>query len=81
MTNGSLMKDESIAECSYWGILQYFWPALSDNWCWNPLYGCFESGSFRYVLLYTIFNEDNTIHFSFTVVLKTKMQVKHAAIQ
>ena len=24
MTNGSLMKDESIAECSPWSILQYF---------------------------------------------------------
>ena len=23
---------ESIAECSHWSILQYFWPALSDNW-------------------------------------------------
>ena len=34
MTNGSLMKVESkfFAECSPWSILQYFWPALSDNW-------------------------------------------------
>ena len=24
MTNGSLMKVESIAECSHWSILQYF---------------------------------------------------------
>ena len=31
MTNGSLMQVESIAECSTWSILQYFWPALSDN--------------------------------------------------
>ena len=31
MTNGSLMKVESIAECSPWSILQYFWSALSDN--------------------------------------------------
>ena len=30
--NGSLMKVESIAECSPWSIVQYFWPALSDNW-------------------------------------------------
>ena len=28
MTNGSLMKIESIAECSPWSILEYFWPAL-----------------------------------------------------
>ena len=27
-TYGSLMKVESIAECSPWSILQYFWPAL-----------------------------------------------------
>ena len=32
MENGSLMKVESIAECSHWSILQYFWPALSDSW-------------------------------------------------
>ena len=32
MANGSLMKVESIAECSPWSILQYVWPALSDNW-------------------------------------------------
>ena len=25
------MKVESIAECSPWSILQYFWPALSNN--------------------------------------------------
>ena len=30
MTTGSLMKVESIAECSLWGILQYFRPSLSD---------------------------------------------------
>ena len=38
-TNGSLMKVESIAKCSPWSILQYFWPALSDNWSWNPIFG------------------------------------------
>ena len=37
------MKVESIAECS---ILQYFWPALSDNWSWKTIFGLFESGSF-----------------------------------
>ena len=31
MENGSLMKVESIAECSKGSILQYFRPALSDN--------------------------------------------------
>ena len=32
MTSGSLMKVESIAECSPRSILQYLWPALSDDW-------------------------------------------------
>ena len=40
------MKVKSIAECSPWGILQYFWPALSDNW------SSFLSGRLRQVLLY-----------------------------
>ena len=35
MTNGGLMKVESIAECSPWSILQYFWTALSDNHSWK----------------------------------------------
>ena len=52
MTNGSLMKVESIAESSPWSILQYFWPALSDNWSWKPIFGIFESGHFTQVLLY-----------------------------
>ena len=30
------MKVISIAECSLWSILQYFWPALSDNWSSKP---------------------------------------------
>ena len=50
MTNGSLMKVESITEC----ILQYFWPALSDNWSWKTIIGIFESGRFSQVLLYYI---------------------------
>ena len=37
MTSGSLMKVESFAECSPWSILQYFWPALSDNGFWKPI--------------------------------------------
>ena len=48
MTNGSLMQIESIAE---WSILQNFWPALSDNWSWNPIFGLSESDRFRQVLL------------------------------
>ena len=44
MTNGSLMKVKSIAECSKGSILQYFRPALSDNWSWKPVSGLLESG-------------------------------------
>ena len=51
MTNGSLMKVKSIAECSKGSILQYFQPALSDNWSWKPIFCLFESGRFRQVLL------------------------------
>ena len=39
MENGSSMKVEPIAECSPWSILQYFWPALSDNWYGKPIFG------------------------------------------
>ena len=56
ITNGSLMQVESIAECSPWSILQYFWPALSDNWSWKPIFGLFESGRLRPVLLYETYN-------------------------
>ena len=47
-----LMKVESIAECSMGSILQYFWPALSDNWSWKPIFGLFESGSFTAIYLH-----------------------------
>ena len=54
MTNGSLMEVESIAECSHWIILQYFWPALSDNRSWKPILVFFLSGRLRQVLLYLL---------------------------
>ena len=42
MTNGSLLKVESIAE----------WPASSNNWSWKPIFGLFESRCFTQVVLY-----------------------------
>ena len=54
----SLMKVEIFAECSPWSILQYFWPALSKNWSWKPIFGLFESGSFTQVLLYNLVGLD-----------------------
>ena len=53
MTIGSLMKVTSIAECSLWSILQYFWPALSDNWSWKLIFVLFESDCYGQVLLYS----------------------------
>ena len=46
------MKVESIAECSPWSILQYFWPALSNSRSWKPILVFFSSGHLRQVLLY-----------------------------
>ena len=39
MTNSSLMKVKSIAECSPWSILQYFWPALSNESVFKTNFG------------------------------------------
>ena len=54
MTNGSLMKVKSIAECSKGSILQYFWPALSDKRSWKPIFDLRFSGRLRQVLLYFV---------------------------
>ena len=37
-----------------WSILQYFWPALSDNWSWKPIFRSFwnERFTLSQVLLY-----------------------------
>ena len=40
------MKVESIAECSWSSILQYFWPALSDNRSWKTIFGVLGGGRF-----------------------------------
>ena len=54
-TNGSLMKVKSIAECSPWSILQYFWPALRDDQSWKPILVFFLSDRLRQVLQYVNF--------------------------
>ena len=38
MTNGSLKKVKSIAECSTLSILQCFGPALNNNWSWKLIF-------------------------------------------
>ena len=51
MTNVSIMQVKSIAECFQGSILQYFWPALSDDWSWKPIFGQFESGRFTVIFV------------------------------
>ena len=38
-------------------ILQYFWPALSNNWSWKQILCLFESGCFTKVLLLFVWNQ------------------------
>ena len=52
MTNGSLMKVESIAECSL-GAFCNILPALSYHLSLGHIFGLLLSGSLRPVLLYT----------------------------
>ena len=51
-TKYHLMQVKSIAECSPWSILQYFWPALCNNQAWKLIFGLLLSGLLRQVLLY-----------------------------
>ena len=51
------MKVERIAECPPWSIVQYFWPALSDNWYWKQMFGLYESDRFTQVLLYVVLHQ------------------------
>ena len=60
------MKVKSIAECSPWSILQYFWPAFSGNWSCKPIFGVFESGRFTQVLLYWV-NRKIWIHIIYNI--------------
>ena len=53
MTNYCLMQVKSIAECSPWSILQYFWPSLSYHLSLRSLFCLFLSGHSTQVLLYT----------------------------
>ena len=51
-TNSSLMKVESIAECSSWNILQNFDLHLAINGLESHFFVLFLSGHLRQVLLY-----------------------------
>ena len=46
------MKVKNIAECSPWSIQQYFWPALSDNWSWEPIFDLFYTGFTVFILAF-----------------------------
>ena len=65
MTNGILMKVESIAESSKGSILQYFWPALSNNWSWKPIFWSFwewlfYTGFTVHVIMWDTYNSSST---------------------
>ena len=70
MTNGSLMKVESIAECSPWSILQYFWSPLRDS-LENQFLVIFESGRFTQNLMYTVKPQKFEFRF-FEILAKSK---------
>ena len=81
MTNGSLMKVESIAECSLWSILLYFWPALSDYQSWKLFFGLFESSRFTRVLLYPIFRQwEWQFYTSFAIYFSINHRYKKAIL-
>ena len=80
MTIGSLVKVESIAECSPWGILQYFWPALRDNWSWKAIFGLFESGRFTQVLLYMCWALKRTVLLSCEKVMILPYTIIYATL-
>ena len=60
MTNGSLMKVKSSAECSPWSILQYFWPALSNNQSWKQIF-CRFTQVLLYVIFFLFLNQNNVV--------------------
>ena len=51
-TNYRLMQVKSIAECSKWSILQYFWPSFSFHLSLRSLFCLLLSGRFTQGLLY-----------------------------
>ena len=51
------MKVESIAE---YGILQYFWPALSNYWTWKPILVFLRVAVLHKFLLYLFYNNRTT---------------------
>ena len=85
MTNGSLMKFESIADV--WTILQYFWPALRDNWSWKPIFGFLRAVLFTQVLLYKKSHKsekrvDNLLKFSIlSDILEHSCKISEQSVQ
>ena len=53
MNQLSLNADQKYCKMLPWSILQYFWPALSENWSWKPIFRLFESGLLTQVLLHS----------------------------
>ena len=75
MTDGSLMKVES--------ILQYFWPAWSDNWSWKPILVFF-----RVVVLDRVYCtcwcfiilKNQSVHEKFETLLKEILQERDVQV-
>ena len=72
-------------------ILQFFWPSLSDNLSWKPIFGLFESGCFTQILCIhlaiegrdlTLSKPQNQIRFigSFKFLLGIGLEEKYSLI-
>ena len=71
---------KSFSECSPWSILQYFWPALSINWSWKPIFGLFESDHFTLVLLYSCESVLVWVNKSVSFWLKYNLDINYTSI-
>ena len=68
------MKTERVAECSPWSIMQYFWPALSNNlsFFWVAAldrFNCIISSQYTYM------------HTSVYVSVKVKYTTRMSTVQ
>ena len=72
------MKVESIAECSPLSILQYFKPALSDNWTWKPIFALYENG--RFTQVFFIFIKMAVLPFGYQLMLLCKRYIRISSL-
>ena len=80
MTYGTLMKVKRIAECSPWGILQYFWPALSDKSVLKTNFGVLSERPLKTGFTVHAYNWNaaaNRIKMGMSVVVLVHINIKH----